>query len=228
MNEQLALESFINFCDDMQIAEEGLKGIGNAILHGIDKVIEALKIALNNLNQFITGLRKKRTLHVTNVTKELLNTIVETYSDAYEVLNEFDPELINDMQNMGVIQRTVQICENICDDTGDKLDNMNKSGERFGELIELPAAPYVEVAQKAIKLNQKFYKIITESKGKIRSTDNKEDIAGFKFDLLAAKESIKLNNAVIRILKCMMMTHTGLKGKLVAKIESKVFDKEQD
>ena len=45
MNQEFAIESFISFCDDMMIAEEGFKDI-------IDKLIELLK-------KVVYGIQKK-------------------------------------------------------------------------------------------------------------------------------------------------------------------------
>ena len=58
-NNTIAIESFITFCDDMMIAEEGFKDIGKSILNAINKVWQWFLKILKKAKDKIKSLFKK-------------------------------------------------------------------------------------------------------------------------------------------------------------------------
>lgn len=102
----VVLESFIDFCDNMQIAEEGLTEIKNTIANTIDKLITAIKNLILKIKEKI-GPKEANILVSKNQGKskffDAFNRIKKFRNHAYE-LSDLDAMLdpdngINELEN---------------------------------------------------------------------------------------------------------------------------------
>ena len=80
---QYAIESFISFCDDMMIAEEGLRELGNVTMLSLKKMAIKIKHLIRNL--FYT-LKKIKKIYLPKKIEPILQTELERL---YTIKNDF-------------------------------------------------------------------------------------------------------------------------------------------
>ena len=82
------LESFITFCDDMMIAEEGFKEVGKIALLSLKKLIIQVKHIISNLSY---SLRKMHKVYIPNEVEPMISKELDRLKDIkYEFLQYTD------------------------------------------------------------------------------------------------------------------------------------------
>lgn len=134
------LESFITFCDDMYIAEEGFKDIGSLIIKGVKTIWNAFLTLIvtikTKIKEFFAGkFESKKSLRANNeelrIEKEKLEKELESMKDKYKYMSNArdkerdravrDEKIIGDIANS--MDLTVRTKDNTHSKEKDKLKN---------------------------------------------------------------------------------------------------------
>lgn len=118
------LESFINFCDDMQIVEEAInfKSVMSMVSRAINQIISFIRSIPSRVSAFISKKFKGNTDSAEyKKSVEKSKTLMEQINDATDKLNECNAKM-KQMQNQN-------------DENMSKLDQLQKQAESIAQSV---------------------------------------------------------------------------------------------
>ena len=170
----VVLESFINFCDEMQIAEEGLTEIKNTIANTIDKLVTAIKNLILKIKEklgkkeaFVLVSKNQGTSKFNNV----FNRIKQFKTQAYKLsdfqsfldpdngINKLENEYTSIMRDIKDIPFYNNTDEEITKQNIDKFDDFDGIKVQVNGYV----TPLIEINNRLLKLKNDM------------RTDNDED-----------------------------------------------------
>ena len=189
MNNNFAIESFIEYCDSMMIANEAKINIGETIKKIIDKIIKALKNLGDKIRKSMEKLKEKYKEKTTFIDQYGTFEIISKNMGFLNTTTDLCVNLTNTIMNikhpdsLDTYDRPLEKCQDMCDELKEKVE----FGEQLREKLSETRSNREKVSNKEFKLNEvvKLNKILYDNMTKLlkltstlRGQDDFQDMLG--------------------------------------------------
>ena len=195
-NDTFAIESFINFCDDMMIAEEGfkdgVKNIGKTILKGIQfiwgKFLELCRRVKNAAKSFFSKKKKSK--------KELIKEKDEEIAKLKAQLNAVERNLKDRNSEIDTYKNKIQFDDELVRNLNAANDYKQKKIEEYQTQLQDYTQKYNDTSTQLKDYKQKYNDMYTQLENE-RQKNNGVDVAKLKerIDQLEKEKVMMINRS---------------------------------